>query len=71
MKTDKYEVEAVVVDVLPGMKYRVKVKGTDHTLVCYPAGKMRIHFIKLSEGDNVRIEISKYDLNNGRIIRRL
>ena len=36
-----------------------------------PSGKMRKHKIQIIFGDKVLVECSVYDLNNGRIVRRL
>lgn len=35
------------------------------------SGKMRKFYIKVIEGDNVKIEMSPYDLTRGRIVARL
>ena len=34
------------------------------------SGKMRKHYIRIVPGDSVKIELSPYDLNRGRIIFR-
>jgi translation initiation factor IF-1 len=39
--------------------------------LAYLAGRMRKHYIRILLGDRVRIELSEYDLNRGRIIYRL
>ena len=35
------------------------------------SGKMRMHYIKIIPGDRVKVELSIYDLQNGRISARL
>jgi len=60
-----------VIDVLPNSTFKVKVDDTAHELVCYMGGKLKQHKIKVILGDNVRIEVSPYDLTKGRITFRL
>ena len=48
---------------------RVQLKN-GHTVVAMRAGKMKQHRISLLVGDTVRLEISPYDLNRGRIVFR-
>jgi translation initiation factor IF-1 len=38
--------------------------------LCYLSGKMRKNYIKILPGDRVRIEVTPYDINRGRIIYR-
>jgi len=68
-KDDIIEVEGVVTEVLPGTTFRVKLTN-GHEITAYLAGKMRMHYVKVCEGDSVKIAISPYDLNKGRIIYR-
>jgi translation initiation factor IF-1 len=39
-------------------------------LLAHISGKMRMNFIKILPGDHVMVEVSKYDLNKGRITYR-
>ena len=41
-----------------------------HETLGYTAGKMRRYRIKISPGDRIKIELSAYDLNRGRIVYR-
>ncbi len=59
-----------IVELLPGTMFRVKLEN-GHIILAHISGKMRINFIKLMPGDEVEIEMSPYDLSNGRIIKRL
>ncbi len=72
-KSDTVVVEGEVTEVLPGLEYMVKIdfQGIEHFVKCYVSGKMRTHFIQLEKGDKVRVEISLYDINTGRITFRL
>ena len=60
-----------VIDVLPNSTFKVQVDDTAHQLICYMGGKLKQHKIKVILGDNVRIEVSPYDLTKGRITFRL
>ena len=68
-KDDCITSNGVVVDVLPGTLFRVKL-ANDHVLLCHISGKMRKHFIRIVPGDRVTVEISPYDLTKGRITFR-
>ena len=68
-KDDCITSEGVVVDVLPGTLFRVKLPN-DHVLLAHISGKMRKNFIRIVPGDRVTVEISPYDLTKGRITFR-
>lgn len=68
-KEDVVTVEGVVTKVLPATMYRVKLPN-DHEILAHISGKMRKHFIKITNGDKVTVEISPYDLTKGRITYR-
>jgi translation initiation factor IF-1 len=68
-KDDVIEALGVVVKVLPATMYRVKLEN-GHELLAHISGKMRKHFIKITTGDRVTVEISPYDLTKGRITYR-
>ena len=64
-----FEVEGTVKEVLPGGMYRVELDGGP-VVLAYVCGKMRKHFIRISVGDKVALEMSPYDLNKARITYR-
>ena len=68
----KFEVEGYVTEELPGTKFRVQIEvgGEEHEIIAYLSGKMRMHYIKILEGDYVRVEMTPYDLTQGRIVYR-
>ena len=68
--SDIIEVEGSIVDVLPNQMFKVQLDN-NHIVVCYTGGKMRQFKIRLVAGDRVRIEMIPYDLDKGRITRRL
>lgn len=68
-KEEVIKVDGVVAKVLPATMYRVRLSnGTE--ILAHISGKMRKHFIKISTGDKVMMEISPYDLSKGRIVFR-
>ena len=68
-KDDVVVVDGVVSKVLPATMYRVKLPN-GHEILAHISGKMRKHFIRITTGDKVRIEMSSYDLTKGRITYR-
>jgi translation initiation factor IF-1 len=68
-KVDCITSEGVVVDVLPGTLFHVKLSN-GHVILAHISGKMRKHFIRIVPGDRVTLEISPYDLTKGRITFR-
>jgi len=63
------EVEGRVVESLPNAMFRVALPN-GHTVLAHVSGKIRLHFIKILPGDQVRLELSPYDLSRGRITYR-
>ena len=61
------EVEGAIVEVLPNKMYRVELSN-GHRVMAYVTGKARLSFAQLAVGDRVRLEMSPYDLSEGRII---
>ncbi len=70
-RDEKIIVEGEVVENLPNTLFRVKLFNSEKVILCYLSGKMRKNYIKILPGDRVRIEITPYDLDRGRIIYRL
>jgi translation initiation factor IF-1 len=68
-KDDMIRVDGVVTKVLPATMYRVKLEN-GHEILAHISGKMRKHFIRITSGDKVTVEISPYDLTKGRITYR-
>lgn len=63
------EIDGVVKEVLPNTLFRVEVEG-EKIVLCHLSGKMRIHFIKILPGDKVKVEMTPYDKERGRITFR-
>ena len=63
------EAVGVVTEALPNTLFRVELEG-GKVILCHLSGKMRMHYIRILPGDRVKIEVSPYDLEKGRIIYR-
>ena len=68
-KEDVIEAEGKVIEVLPGTNFKVELSN-GHVIVAYLSGKLRKNYIKILEGDAVKVELSSYDLTKGRIVWR-
>jgi translation initiation factor IF-1 len=69
-KEEKIEVEGQVVEALPSTMFRVQLDG-GHDVLATISGKMRKNYIRILPGDKVKLELSPYDLNRGRITYRI
>jgi len=68
-KEEKIQVEGTIIEALPGTQFRVKLENGPEVLA-YLSGKMRKYYIRILLGDRVKVEMSPYDLNRGRIVFR-
>jgi translation initiation factor IF-1 len=69
-KEEKVEFEGEVVEAFRNRMFKIKLDNGHETLG-YMAGRMKRYRIRVFLGDRVRIELSPYDLNRGRIVYRL
>jgi translation initiation factor IF-1 len=70
VKEEKLEVNGEVTEALRSGTYRVVLEDGGHEVLAYTAGKMRRYRIRIVVGDQVRVELSPYDLTRGRIVFR-
>ncbi len=68
-KDDVIEVDGIVKEALPNAMFRVELEN-GHKVLCHIAGKMRMHYIKILPGDKVKVELTPYSLDKGRITFR-
>lgn len=68
--SDVRRVEGVVEEALPGTNFRVNIGGGQQ-LLAHLSGKMRLYHIRILPGDRVLVELTPYDDQRGRIVRRL
>jgi translation initiation factor IF-1 len=67
---DVVEVEGKITAVLPSTMFRAELKN-GHKVLAHISGKLRKHFIKITVGDIVKMEMSPNDLEKARIVYRL
>ena len=68
-KSDVIEVEGVVEEVLPNAEFKVKLPN-EHIVLAHISGRLRKNKNKILKGDKVKLELSPYDLDRGRITWR-
>ena len=68
-KDDVIEIDGNVVEALPNATFKVELDNK-HIILCHIAGKMRMHYIKIMPGDRVKVELTPYSLDKGRITYR-
>jgi len=69
VKKDAIRLQAKVTETLPNAMFKVELEN-GHKILAHVSGKMRMHFIRILQGDTVTVEMSPYDLNRGRIVLR-
>ena len=60
-------------ETFPNATFRVRIvsdQAKDHELLCHLAGRMRVNRVHILPGDKVRVEMTPYDLQKGRITYR-
>ncbi len=68
-KEEAIVAEGEILETLPNAMFRVKLEN-GHVIMAHVSGKMRMYFIRIVPGDKVTVELSPYDLEKGRIIKR-
>lgn len=68
-KQDLIQQDGTIIEALSNAMFRVKLEN-GHELIAHISGKMRMNYIKILPGDKVKLEMSPYDLNKGRITFR-
>ncbi len=63
------EVNGEVLEALPAAQFKVELEN-GHVVIAYLSGKMRMFKIRLLPGDKVKVEMTPYDMNHGRITYR-
>ena len=68
-KEDQIEMDGEVIDTLPNTMFRVKLEN-GHVVTAHISGKIRKNYIRILTGDQVKVELTPYDLTKGRITYR-
>ncbi len=66
---EKITVEGTIIEALPATQFKVRLDN-GHEVLAYLSGRMRRYYIRILLGDQVRVEMSPYDMNRGRIVYR-
>ena len=73
MSKDVIELIGVVEESYPNATFSVKIlspQAKDHKILCTLAGRMRVYRVRILPGDRVKVEMTPYDLEKGRIVYR-
>ena len=68
-KEDLLTLDGEIDEILPDGRFGVMLEN-GHRIIAYTAGKMRKFRIRSVVGDRVRVEMTPYDLEKGRIVFR-
>ncbi|WP_187932304.1 translation initiation factor IF-1 [Helicobacter pylori] len=68
-RDDVIEVDGKVIEALPNATFKVELENK-HVVLCRISGKMRMHYIRIALGDRVKLELTPYSLDKGRITFR-
>ena len=63
-------VEAIVTELLPNAKVRVRLQN-ERLVLAHPASAVKVNFVRLRPGDRVQVELSPNDPGRGRIVKLL
>ena len=70
MRTNAERQEGTIFEALPGLKFKVKLGNDGPVILAHPAGRLKLHHIRMVPGDRVLMELSPDGLL-ARIVRRL
>lgn len=66
---DVIETRGQVVELLPAAMFKIRLED-GHEIIGHLSGKMRLNSIRLLPGDEVKVEMTPYDLTKGRVVYR-
>jgi translation initiation factor IF-1 len=69
-KEEKIEMEGEIIESLRSRMFKIRLEN-GHEMIGYTSGRMKRFRIRMLPGDRVRVELSPYDLDRGRIVYRL
>ncbi|MGB3493513.1 MAG: translation initiation factor IF-1 [Elainellaceae cyanobacterium] len=70
MKHDLIEMEGMVTQSLPNAMFTIQLDNK-FEILGHVSGRLRKNYIKILVGDRVKVEVTPYDLNRGRITYRM
>ena len=69
VKIPHIEQNGLVEVALPNAEFKVRLEN-DHLVRAHISGRMQKYHIKILPGDKVKLELTPYDLTQGRIVHR-
>ena len=66
---DFFEIRGTIEELLPAATFRVRLENC-LSVIGHLSGKMRMNRIRLLPGDDVKVQLTPYDLSKGRIVYR-
>ncbi|KPJ84961.1 translation initiation factor IF-1 [Parcubacteria bacterium SG8_24] len=69
MSKEFIEMNGVIEECLPGTTFRIRLDN-GQIILGHLSGKMRRYRIRLLPGDEVKVEMTPYDLTKGRVVFR-
>ncbi len=63
------EMRGSVEELLPAAQFKIKLEN-GQVILGHLSGKMRMNRIRILPGDEVKVELSPYDLTKGRVVYR-
>ncbi len=69
-KEQPIKLQGTVTQVFRNSRFRV-ASANGHVVLAYLGSELRLNFIRINVGDEVQLEISPYDLSQGRIVYRV
>jgi len=70
-KNNVLEFIGKIKEAKPNGMFIVELEENGHIVLAHISGKIRKNFIKILEGDKVKVELTPYDLTRGRITYRV
>ena len=71
IKAQLEEKLGTVTQALPNPTFRVELEEDGREILAHLSGKMRMYRISIMPGDQVKVEMTPYDLSKGRITYRI
>lgn len=68
-KENIIQMQGKIIETLPNATFKVQLEN-EQIVLGHISGKMRMHYIKILPGDQVTVELTKYDKTKARIIFR-
>lgn len=67
-KKDTKVLEGVVTEALPNTMFRVELDEDKKVILATLKGTLRRRYVRIFPGDRVKVEMTKYDTERGRIV---